>query len=212
MLDVNNSSLQMSGVSGLEMFFRWVRTFVAHFLGKRNLEVHTARLASVGLNKRPQIRVLAVNSEQYRVPSWEEFEKVIRNALLDISEEDKGNIIKVLREKIISGRGLEPEATSSLFFLRKIIVNHRDETCSLLMHCESVVAALLESQKNNNDDILRDLSKVLGHMPKCRIFHSCLPRTWPTIWFRFQNYAALFVGNFSKFSGWKTEFVAVIPP
>jgi hypothetical protein len=68
----------MSGISGLPMFFGWVRTFVAHFLGKRNLEVHTVQLASAGFNKRPEIRVLAVNSEQYRVPSWEEFEKVIR--------------------------------------------------------------------------------------------------------------------------------------
>ena len=204
MLDVNNSSLQMSGVSGLEMFFGWVRTFVAHFLGKRNLEVHTARLASVNLNNRPQIRVLAVNSEQYRVPSWGEFEKVIWNALLDTSEEDKGNIIRALKDKIISGKGLAPEAASSrsVFFLRNIIANRHDKTCNLLMHCESVIAALLESQKNDNHKVLGELSKVLGHVPKCRIFHSCLPRTWPTIWFRFQNYAALFVGNFSKFSGW----------
>ena len=95
----------MTGVTGIDMFFGWVRTFVAHFLGKRNLEVHTARLASVNLNNRPKIRVLAVNSEQYWVPAWEEFEMVIRNALLDTSEKDKDNIIRALREKIISGKG-----------------------------------------------------------------------------------------------------------
>jgi hypothetical protein len=202
MLDVNNSSLQMSGVSGLQMFFGWVRTFVAHFLGKRNLEVYTAHLASANINNRPQIKVLAVNSEQYRVPSWGEFEKVIRDALLDISEEDKGDIIEALRNKIITGKGLAPDADRSLFFLREIIENRHKETCNLIMHCEAVVAALLESQKDDNL-ILAELSKVLGHVPKCRIFHSCLLRTWPTIWFRFQNYAALFVGNFSKFSGLK---------
>lgn len=192
----------MSGVSGLKMFFGWVRTFVAHFLAKRNLEVCTVRLASAGFNERPEIRVLAVNSEEYRVPSWEEFEKVIQNALVDSPEKDRVDIIRNLKEKVISGKGLARDTTTSLQFFKSIIEGGL-ETCNLLMHCEAVVAALLESlTKFNNNDILAELSKVLGHVPKCRIFHSCLPRTWPAIWFRFQNYAALSVGNFSKFSGW----------
>lgn len=191
----------MSGVSGLKMFFGWVRTFVAHFLGKRNLEVYTIQLASVDLNKRPEIRVLAVNSEQYRVPSWEEFEKVIQSALVDTSEKDSADIIRSLKEKVTSGKGLAPDAKRSVFFLKEIIEKRQKETCNLLMHCEAVVAALLESSTNPKSSILAELSKVLGHVPKCRICHSCLPRTWPTIWFRFQDYAALSVGNFSKFSG-----------
>ena len=191
----------MSGVSGLKMFFGWVRTFVAHFLGKRNLEVYTIQLASVDLNKRPEIRVLAVNSEQYRVPSWEEFEKVIQSALVDTSEKDSADIIRSLKEKVTSGKGLAPDAKRSVFFLKEIIEKRQKETCNLLMHCEAVVAALLESSTNPKSSILAELSKVLGHVPKCRICYSCLPRTWPTIWFRFQDYAALSVGNFSKFSG-----------
>ena len=191
----------MSGVSGFKMFFGWVRTFVAHFLGKRNLEVYTIQLASVDLNKRPEIRVLAVNSEQYRVPSWEEFEKVIQSALVDTSEKDSADIIRSLKEKVTSGKGLAPDAKRSVFFLKEIIEKRQKETCNLLMHCEAVVAALLESSTNPKSSILAELSKVLGHVPKCRICHSCLPRTWPTIWFRFQDYAALSVGNFSKFSG-----------
>ena len=191
----------MSGVSGLKMFFGWVRTFVAHFLGKRNLEVYTIQLASIDLNKRPEIRVLAVNSEQYRVPSWEEFEKVIQSALVDTSEKDSADIIRSLKEKVTSGKGLAPDAKRSVFFLKEIIEKRQKETCNLLMHCEAVVVALLESSTNPKSSILAELSKVLGHVPKCRICHSCLPRTWPTIWFRFQDYAALSVGNFSKFSG-----------
>jgi hypothetical protein len=195
----------MSGVSGLKMFFGWVRTFVAHFLGKRNLEVYTIQLASVDLNtvdlkKRPEIRVLAVNSETYRVPSWEEFEKVIQNALVDTTEKDSADIIRSLKEKVTSGKGLAPDAKRSVFFLKGIIEKRQKETCNLLMHCEAVVAALLESATKPESSILAELSKVLGHVPKCRICHSCLPRT-STIWFRSQDYAALSVGNFSKFSG-----------
>ena len=79
---------------------------------------------------------------------------------MDTSEKDKGNIIRALREKIISGKGLAAEAARSVFFLRKIIENGHEETCNLLMHCESVVATLLESQKKNNNHILAELSKV----------------------------------------------------
>ena len=44
---------QMSGVSssGLGMFFGWVRSFVACFLGKQNLEVFMARLTSNGIHE-----------------------------------------------------------------------------------------------------------------------------------------------------------------
>jgi hypothetical protein len=199
-----------SGVTGLKTFFGWVRTFVAHFLGKRNLEVYTVQLSLASFNKRPEIRVLAVNSEQFRVPTWGEFQTVICNALANTTEEDKVKIITILTEKVSNGKGLAPDAYRHVSFLRSIITKERqDKTYNVIMHCEAVVVALLEFLTNpksnlNDNNILAELSKVLGHVPKCRIFHSCLPRTWPTIWFRFQNYAALSVGNFSKFSGWKT--------
>lgn len=195
------------------MFFGWVRTFVAQFLGKRNLEVYTAQLASVDLNKRPEIRVFSVNSELYRVPAWKEFEKVIQNALVDTSENDTAEIIRSLLEKVTSRKGLKPEAQRSVGFFRKIVEQER-KTCVLLMHCEAVVAALLESRRSqptvsstdpesNDYDILAELSEVLGFVPESENFHSCLPRTCPRIWFPFQNYAALSVGNFSTFSRWE---------
>jgi len=166
---VNDASFQTSGVSGLQMFFRWIRTFVAHFLGKRNLEFYSAQLASVGLNKRPEIRVFAVNSGRYRMPAWEEFKKVIENALVDTSEEDKVKIIQTLSEAVVNGTGLTPEARQSVKFLRDIIMGRQKDTCDLLMHCEAVVAALLQFRQSPSTDltfkdhkILADLSEVLG--------------------------------------------------
>ena len=208
----------MSGASGLQMFFGWVRLFVGHFLGKRNLEVYTAQLASVHLNERPEIRVFAVSSEIYQVPAWKEFKKVIQDALVDTPIEETAKIIRILQERVDSGVGLNSEAQQSVNGFR-LIMTQKKETWTLIMHCEAVVAALLEFRKDRptvsstdpESSFLAELSKVLGFVPKCEIFHSCLPRTWPTIWFRFQNYAALSVGNFSKFLGGKTQFVAVIP-
>lgn len=194
---------------------------MAHFLGKRNLEVYTARLASVKLNERPRIRVFAVNNECYRVPTWKEFEKVIRDALVDTSEKETDEIIHNLREKVITGKGLNQDAVRSIAQFRQF-VQQEVETCDLRMHCEAVVAALLVSRRSqpmeysteqeSNYKYLAELSEVLGLVPECEIFYSCLPRTWPTVWFRFQNYAAQSVGSFSKFSTWETEFVAFIPP
>jgi hypothetical protein len=196
----------MAGISGLPMFFGWVRLFVAHFLGKRNLEVYTARLALVKLNKRPEIKVFAVGSDVYQMPSWEDFKTVIRNALVDSPEEETAKIIENLREKAIHGKGLNSDAQRALSFLRNVILGNQDRTtCILRMHCEAVVATALlplpeESSTDRSYDILVKFSQVLGLVPECENFHSCFPRAWPTIWFQFQNYAALSVGNFSKFS------------
>jgi hypothetical protein len=134
----------MSGPLELETFFRWVRTCVAHFLGKRNLEVYTARLASVKLNKRPEIRVFSVRGETYLVPAWNKFEDVIRNALTDTSEKDATEIIRNLRDKITTGKGLNSEAQRSVGLMGRII-KHKQATCTLIMHCEAVIAAILES-------------------------------------------------------------------
>ena len=110
----------MTGISGLPMFFGWVRTLVAHFLAKRNLEVYTVQLVSYGIHKRPEIKLYAVNSEKYRMPTWEDFEEVIRNALVDTSVEDTAKIIKIVKEKITSGKGLGA-ANRSLHIFRNAI-------------------------------------------------------------------------------------------
>lgn len=205
------------------MFFGWVRTFVAHFLGKRNLEVYTVQLASAGLNRRPMIRVITVNGGLYSMPTWETFKEVIRNALADTPENEITKIIERLRDLLIKNR----EGLRSVILLRKIM-EHHFSTYFLPMHCEAVVAAILTlksdlvqpttsrtvsstDQESKNYSFLAELNQVLVLMHDCETFHSCLPRTWPTIWFRLQNYAVLFVGNFIKFSGWKPHFVAVIP-
>jgi hypothetical protein len=169
----------MSGPSGLQTFFGWVRTFVAHFLGKRNLEVYTARLDSVNLNKRPKIRVFSVSGENYRVPAWHEFETVIRDALTDTSEKDTTEIIRNLRNKITTGKGLKPDARRSLCFIRRIM-KQEQATCTLVMHSEAVIAAILESNEYKN---LAELSEVLqvGLVPEYEKFHSRLPRTLPTV-------------------------------
>jgi hypothetical protein len=169
-----DASLQMSGISGgfsgdkMPMFFGWVRLFVAHFFGKRNLEVYTAQLAQVKLNHRPEIRIFAVSSELYQVPEWKEIEMVIRNALKDTTEEDATKIIQILRERVtVSGSGrMTPEAYYSLRHFRQMLGKQK-KTWSLYMHCETVVAALLDYQRtvsstDQESDVLAELSKVLG--------------------------------------------------
>jgi len=143
----------------LKVFFGWVRTFVAHFLGKRNLEVYTARLASIE-NRRPEIKVFAVNSELYRVPAWDEFENVIKNALQGPSDSEKDQIILNLREKVSSGKGLNSDAIRLLRTFRSIMKGEL-ETYSLYMHCEAVIAALLKCDPDSpdSDDTLVKLSK-----------------------------------------------------
>lgn len=154
----------LSALSGLQAFFGWVRTFVAHFLGKRNLEFYTAQLAFVKLNMRPEIRVFSVSSETYQIPAWEEFENVIRRALRDSSEEEATEIIRNLRDKVTTGKGLKPDARRSVAFIRRIMEG-LEKKCTLIMHCEAVTAALLEfraSQPTTDPEKkLAELSKVL---------------------------------------------------
>ena len=178
-----DASLQMSCISGgfsgdkMPMFFGWVRLFVAHFFGKRNLEVYTARLAQVKLNYRPKIRIFAVSSELYQVPEWKDFEMVIQKALKGTTEEEATKIIQTLRERVmVSGSGgMTPEAYYSLRNFRKMLGKQK-KTWSLYMHCETVVVALLDYQRtvsstDQESDVLAELSKVLGFGSECEIFH-----------------------------------------
>jgi hypothetical protein len=172
--DDNMPEMMGSPESKLQMFFGWVRTFVAHFLGKRNLEVYSARLASLE-NKRPEIRVFAVNSELYRVPSWEEFENVIRNALQGTSDSEKNQIIRNLQEKVSSGKGLKHEAVRLLSIFRRMMKGEL-KTYSLYMHCEAVIAALLECAPDS-DDTLANLSKNLAK-DIVSVSKLCCPVCW----------------------------------
>jgi hypothetical protein len=164
----------MSGVSGLTMLFGWVRLFVVHFLAKRNLEVYTDQLAKVGLNHRPDVKIFSVNSEHYKVPDWEVFEKVIRDALGDTSMEDATKIIESLRLRVITGKGMNGQAVASLRWFKAMVEKKEEMTLSLYMHCEAVVAALLAYKpdlESVESDPLAKLSQVLGFVPECEIFH-----------------------------------------
>jgi hypothetical protein len=154
---------------------------VANFLGKRNLEVYTARLTAAKVNKRTEIRVFAVSSELYQVPAWECFEKVIKDALVDTLEKERDKIIRTLLDRVTSGKGLRQEARRSVIFFQKI-VKEEMKTCSLIMHCEAVVAALLESRlgqptvpstdlESKDNRILAQLSEVLDLVPECNFFY-----------------------------------------
>ena len=103
---------QMSGVSSseLRMFFGWVRSFVACFLGKWNLEVFMTRLASNEIHEWPKIRVYSVSSQLYLMPTWEEFQRVIKDALVDILEKDVNKLIQCLWGIVISRTKLNSEA------------------------------------------------------------------------------------------------------
>lgn len=192
----------------LQMFFGWVRTFVAHFLGKRNLEVYTARLASFE-NKRPEIRVFAVNSELYRMPTWKEFENVIRDALLDTSDSEKGRIIHNLRARASSGDGLKPDAIRLLRTFRSIMDGEL-KTFSLYMHCEAVIAALLECNQDS-DDTLANLSKVLG-LTVClnvKIFIYVFPEFGQGYSFGFKTMLPCLLGTFpSSRQGQNTSWLS----
>ena len=113
---------------------------MGHFLGKRNLEVYTVRLPH---KERPKINVFAVNSELYRAPTWDKFKGVIRASLGDTSEQDADKIINSLHEIAIGEKKLEPAAQRSLYLFQGM-VTRETETCALYMHCEAVVAALLQ--------------------------------------------------------------------
>ena len=151
------------------MFNRWVTIFVAHFLAKRTLEFQSARIfqASPDTFKKPEIKILAVKSEEYLVPSWDKFRSIIRNAFtVKDSDDTVERIIATLETKVIKGVGLSPDAKRSLDVFRKI-VEDKLEFYKLRMHCEAVLAALLEARnqaqlKSSSDtETLTKFFKVL---------------------------------------------------
>ena len=131
-----------------------------------------ARLASNGIHERPEIRVYSVGSQLYLMPTWEEFQRVIKDALVGISEKDVNKLIQRLRGIVISRTKLNSEARRFVNTLRRIVKRSSD-TFVLRMHGEAVIAALREfryrqstvSSTNPEFQILSELSKVLGFLP-----------------------------------------------
>ena len=129
------------------MWITWVTIFVAHFLAKRTLQFQSAQIfqAQPENFRKPKIRILAVESEIYEVPPWDQFKHVIWEALVDVEEVDIKRIITALEEKVMKRYGVAPETVRSLHLLRGII-DGTMKTCHLRMHCEAVFAALLEAR------------------------------------------------------------------
>ena len=95
--------------------------------------------------RKPKIKILAVESEIYEVPPWDQFKHVIWEALVDVEEVDIKRIITALEEKVMKRYGVAPETARGLHLLRGII-DGMMKTCHLCMHCEAVFAALLEAR------------------------------------------------------------------
>ena len=106
MLYVNKTLLQLPDNTSMSMWITWVTIFVAHFLAKRTLEYHTTQffLSSPNNFSKPKFKILAVNGEEYKVPHWDEFKCVIREALTKVGEEETERIIEILERRIGGGR------------------------------------------------------------------------------------------------------------
>ena len=157
---------------------------MAHFLGKRNLEVYTARVATVSdLEMRPEIKVFAVSSESYKVPKWKEFERVIRDALGNALDEEETEIINNLKAMVLTGK----QVTYQLLDSFRRIMNEELEFYSLYMHCEAVIAAILlcrrdqstvsstDPESNPESIILADISEVLCLVSEHEFFTHVFP-------------------------------------
>jgi hypothetical protein len=138
----------------LPKFIRWLRIFVAHFLAKRSLEYQSARVFDTSPEKfkKPQIKILAVNSEEYEVPPWDRFKLVIREAFTNEGEDLVDQIITTLEERVKNKVGLRPEAHTSRALQRiRRIMEGRLTQLTLRMHCEAVLLALLEARQQAQD-------------------------------------------------------------
>ena len=134
----------------LSRFNRWVSIFVAHFLAKRTLEYQSAQIfkASPDLFKKPEIKIFAVMSEDYSVPSWDQFKQVIGDAFTIMDEKATiDRIITTLEDRVKDGYGLTREARRSLNDFRRIITGDL-EIYNIRMHCEAVLAAILDAQRS----------------------------------------------------------------
>lgn len=122
---------------------------------------------------KPEIKILAVKTEAYVVPTWDEFKHVIRGAVSDWDEGTVDHAIATLEKTVKYGIRLAPEARRSLNAFRKIMEGGM-ATFKLRMHCEAVFAALLEARDraqskpsadtDTTSETLANFFKVLGLM------------------------------------------------
>jgi hypothetical protein len=136
----------------LTKFNRWVTIFVAHFLAKRTLEYQSARVFDTSPKefKKPQIKILAVSSEEYLLPTWDRCKLVIREAFTNEGELLVDQIITTLEDRVKNKVGLRSEAHRSLGKIRAIMEG-QPITFKLRMHCEAVLVALLEARQQAKD-------------------------------------------------------------
>ena len=146
-------------------FNRWVTISVAHFLAKRTLEFHSARIyqcTGTHTFEKPRIKIFAVSYEDYLVPTWDEFKRVIREAFTVDDKSDVDAIISTLEKRATSKTGIRAEAYRSLYLIRQFMEGSR-KTYKMRMHCEAVLAALLVAKQSSSDtDPLAKFYKVLG--------------------------------------------------
>jgi hypothetical protein len=174
----------------LLIFIRWITIFVAHFLAKRTLEFHAARhfQSSPNTFEKPKIRILAVKSENYDVPKWDDFKRVIREAFIE-GKDKVDDIITILEESVKDGAGIRPEAYNSLNSFRNIMEG-RTSILKMCMHCEAVFLALLDARRRaqskkssadtDNLETLAKFFKVLGLVCLSQMY-SYFPRPCRTI-------------------------------
>jgi hypothetical protein len=168
-------------------FFRWVTIFVAHFLAKRTLEYQSARIFQVSPNtfKKPKIKIFAVNSEEYTVPSWKDFKRVIQEASADKDKVD--DFITALEEGIREGSMLKGDAPRHLATIKRILEGNMP-TIRLRMHCEAVFAALLEirqrvqsQSKSPADTDFKELAKFFEVLGLVCLDVECFIHTFPDL-------------------------------
>ena len=165
-----------------------------HFLAKPTLEFQSAQIFQVQPKnfRKPKIKILALESENYEVPPWDQFKRVIQEALMGMGEDHINSIIRTLERKVLHGHGLSKETRCGLSLLKQIIEN-LIPIYNLHMHCEAVFAVLLEAhhqaQLNSSTDTnkatelktLVDNFKALDLVSQCNMFHSHFPRPCSSI-------------------------------
>jgi hypothetical protein len=106
---------------------------------------------------KPKINIFAVNSEEYEMPAWDEFKRVIRDAFTsaDESQADESQAAIEILEVNITLPSTEPSkllerARKGLRFLQNIINGKAEKGHFLRMHCEAVFAAFLEARTRSS--------------------------------------------------------------
>jgi len=125
-----------------------MRAFVLQFIGKRHLEHKSVE------NQIPiQICVLTAPRYDYTVPKWDRFVSIIHEALKDknLSKNRLAFIVDTLIEEIkVPGRSYRASGYY-IDVLRRLLESEKTEMdpIALIIHCESLLAALSTSDTIN---------------------------------------------------------------